>query len=85
VKDINKDLIFETTRTTNPLNPNYFWRDNDDKKINDHYGAIQGAEVKKIHPTNINKTNNLCLGINDIEGTQANSFNAKAHFIDVSF
>ena len=27
VKDINKDGVFETKRTVNPLNPVYNWRD----------------------------------------------------------
>ena len=31
----------------------------------------------------VNKNNNFCLGIKDIEGTQANSFFARTHFVDV--
>lgn len=40
VKDINKDGIFESTRHTNPLIPNYEWRDdeNDKQKVNMGYG-----------------------------------------------
>jgi len=36
-----------------------------------------------MHPTTVNRPNSLCLGINDIEGTQANSSFAKSHFVDV--
>lgn len=67
VKDINKDQLFETKRTVNPLLPTYQWRDNDDKQLlNAQYGVIQGSDVKRIHPTVVNKPNNMCLGINDI-------------------
>ena len=38
VKDINKDGIFETKRTVNPLNPVYNWRDQEDKGPNEQYG-----------------------------------------------
>lgn len=31
----------------------------------------------------LNRPANLCLDTKDIEGTAANSLNAKAHFIDV--
>jgi hypothetical protein len=85
VKDINKDGIFESTRNTNPLQPEYHWRDNDDKNLNQSYGGIGGSLPKQIHPSAINKPNNFCLGIKDIEGTQANSFFAKSHFVDVPF
>jgi hypothetical protein len=83
VKDINKDGIFESSRTTNPLKPEYHWRDNDDKDLNNSYGVIRGSEPRQVHPSAVNKPNDLCLGIKDIEGTQANSFFAKSHFVDV--
>jgi len=45
----------------------YLWRDNDNKQVvNSQYGIIEGSEVKKIHPTLVNKPNNMCLGIKDI-------------------
>lgn len=83
VKDINKDCIFETNRRTDPLQPTYHWRDDDDKNLNSGYGRINGSEPKRMHPLSVNRANNLCLGIKDIEGTQANSFFAKSHFVDV--
>jgi hypothetical protein len=85
VKDINKDGLFESTRSTNPLQPAYHWRDNEDKTLNHSYGCIRGSEPRQIHPSSVNRANNLCLGIGDIEGTQANSFFAKSHFVDVAF
>jgi len=44
VKDINKDGVFETKRMTNPLNPNYNWRDNEHEpqRVNQSYGQIVG-------------------------------------------
>lgn len=38
-----------------------------------------------MHPVtvNANRPNNLCLDLNDIEGTKSNSTFAKAHFLDV--
>lgn len=83
VKDINKDGIFQSSRQTNPLQPQYHWRDQDDQSLNSNYGEIKGAEVKRIHPLSVNRDNNLSLNVRDIEGTQANSFFAKSHFIDV--
>jgi len=85
VKDINKDMIFETKRVTDPLKPSYLWRDDDDKNLNKQYGKIEGSEVKRIHPLSVSKDNNLCLGIKDIDGSQANSFFSRYHFIDVHF
>lgn len=82
VKDINKDMIFETTRHTNPLQPNYMWRDDDDKRLNATYGQIQGSEVRRMHPATVNKPS-MSLNTRDIEGTQANSFYARSHFVDV--
>lgn len=82
VKDINKDMIFETNRRVDPLQPNYMWRDDDDKNLNKAYGQIVGSEVKRNHPQSVNKPNNLSLGIKDIEGTQANSFFSRSHFVD---
>ena len=83
MKDINKDMIFETGRRVDPLHPNYAWRDDDAKNLNTNYGKIEGSNVKRNHPASVNKPNNMCLGIKDIEGSQANSFFAKSHFIDV--
>ena len=41
VKDILKDGTFESKRSTNPLEPNYQWRDKDDKGVvNNSYGKI---------------------------------------------
>jgi len=83
VKDINKDGIFETNRSINPLQPSYVWRDDDDKKLNPNYGQIKGNEVRKLHPSQVNRPNNYCLDVKDIDGTQSNSCFVKAHFIDV--
>ena len=83
VKDINKEYIFESRRSTNPLQPNYQWRDDFDKNLNRDYGSIQGSNVRQMHPTSVNRPNNLSLGIKDIEGTQANSYYARSHFVDV--
>ena len=66
VKDINKDMIFETNRRTDPLKPSYMWRDDDDRTLNKQYGKIEGSEVRRIHPHSVTKPNNLCLGIKDI-------------------
>ena len=38
-----------------------------------------------MHPAQVNKTNNLALNVKDIEGTQANSYYARSHFIDVPY
>lgn len=76
-------MIFESNRRTDPQHPNYMWRDDDDKNLNKNYGKIVGSEVKRNHPMSVNKPNNLNLGIKDIEGSQANSFFARSHFIDV--
>lgn len=83
VKDINKDLIFQTTRHTNPIQPSYLWRDQEDKSLNNEYGRITGSEAKRSHPLSVNRPNNLSLNVKDIEGSQANSFYARSHFIDV--
>ena len=83
VKDINKDQIFETNRRVDPLQPNYIWRDDDDKNLNQTYGKIVGSDVKRNHPQVVNRPNNLSLGIKDIDGTQANSFFSRSHFVDV--
>ena len=37
-----------------------------------------------MHPKNVNRPN-LCLNLNDIEGTKSNSCFTKAHFLDVHF
>lgn len=84
VKDINKDGIFETRRTVNPLMPTYNWRDEEQQPPNPVYGSIKGCEVRKLHPETVNRPNNLCLNTKDIEGSQSNSCFAKAHFLDVS-
>lgn len=76
-------MIFETTRHTNPLEPSYLWRDEDDRKLNDHYGKIKGSEVRQMHPQAVNRPNNLSLNVKDIDGTQANSFYSRSHFVDV--
>ena len=39
--------------------------------------------MRRIHPLSVTKPNNFCLGIKDIEGSQASSFFARSHFIDV--
>ena len=83
VQDINKDRTFESSRHCNPLNPHYHWRDQDDQALNTAYGQIKGAEVKRIHPISVNRDNTLNLNVRDIEGTQANSFFARSHFVDV--
>ena len=36
-----------------------------------------------MHPTSVNRPNNLCLDLNDIDGTKSNSCFSKAHFLDV--
>ena len=77
-------MIFETGRRVDPLHPSYAWRDDDDKNLNKQYGKIEGSSVKRNHPQSVNKPNNMCLGIKDIEGSQANSFFARSHFVDVS-
>lgn len=81
--DINKDGTFETKRTGDPLNPKYQWRDEDDKALNNNYGKINGSNPKQMHPTKINKPNNYCLDLNDIEGTKTGSCFSKAHFLEV--
>lgn len=83
VKDINKDGIFETKRNINPLEPNYEWRDHDDKKLNKNYGRIDGTNPRQMHPVSVNRPNNLCLDLNDIDGTKSNSCFSKAHFLEV--
>ncbi len=83
MKDINKDGLFESARMTNPLQPTYHWRDNDNKQLNSGYGYINGNNPKQIHPLSVNRPNNFCLGIKDIDGSQANSFYSRSHFIDV--
>lgn len=83
VKDINKEHKFETKRSTNPLEPNYNWRDDYDRNLNQQYGHISGTNVRQMHPAQVNRPNNLNLNVKDIEGTQANSYYARSHFVDV--
>lgn len=66
------------------MQPDYLWRDNPDKSLNPQYGRIEGTHPKSMHPHNVNRRNNLCLDVADIEGTKANSFFAKTHFDDVN-
>ena len=58
------------------------WRDDDDKRLNETYGEIKGAEVRRMHPMNVNKPNQS-LNTKDIEGSQVNSFYSRSHFLDV--
>ena len=76
-------MIFESARRTDPLQPNYQWRDEDDRSLNKSYGKIVGSDAKRNHPLSVNRPNDMCLGIKDIEGCQASSFFARSHFIDV--
>ena len=72
------------TYQVDPQQPSYAWRDDDDRALNKNYGSIVGSSSKRNHPVSVNKPNNLNLGIKDIEGSQANSFFARSHFVDVS-
>jgi len=59
------------------------WRDQDDKSnLNSNYGNINGTNPRRVHPLNVNRTNDMCFNVNDIEGTKSNSTYAKAHFLD---
>lgn len=66
MKDINKDGIFESNRSVNPLQPNYQWRDQDDKSLNSNYGKINGTNPRQVHPVTVNRPNNMCFDLNDI-------------------
>lgn len=83
VKDINKDGLFESKRSGNPLEPVYNWRDNDQKQLSHSYGFIEGSRPMKLIKQPANRPANTCLDTKDIEGTAANSLNAKSYFIDV--
>lgn len=85
VRDINKDGIFESTRHTNPLQPNYYWRDNQNEvlKVNHSYGQIEGTQPKMLYPQ-VNKVNNFMFNTRDIEGTTTNSAFNRSHMMDVT-
>jgi hypothetical protein len=50
------------------LNPNYSWRDEDNKNnLNNHYGDIKGTSPKLLYTeVNPNRPQNTCLSIADI-------------------
>ncbi len=51
--------------------------------VNHSYGNINGANVKKVHPSTVNRKNDLSLNNKDIDGSSAGSFFHRAHFLDV--
>lgn len=84
MKDINKDGVFISARrdASNPLEPSYTWRDQG-YEVNDKYGEI-GNRPKNLVHKNINKREDLNLGIYDIEGAKANSSNERRYFFSVT-
>lgn len=72
-----------STRMTNPLNPNYRWRDSKELEVNPCYGAIEGVASRPFYLVKANKKPNLCLDIRDIEGTQVGSVFTRYRLIDV--
>lgn len=86
VKDINTDGLFTSQRVsnpTNPLEPSYTWRDQRGS-LNISYGDI-GNRSKQVHPQEVNKREDMQLGIYDIEGAKANSSNERKYFFSVPF
>lgn len=72
--DVTKDY-FVTKRSTNPLEPNYFHRVDDNKLEN--IGDIEGSKPKDP-PVRKAGPNDLNLDVQDIDGTKSGSRGLRA-------
>lgn len=50
VKDINEYRVFKSSRTTNPLDPEYELKDVEGIPANTKYGFVNGSKSRVLHP-----------------------------------